>query len=130
MDSPTATVPVDVTFSWLSSFPKLLWQLGADHPESTHDILTILLNLAQRGSVPDVEGIVRQFTPLLAAVKKGESDSPITFGPFAQWRPESQHRLLDILVLCNVFPWQLLRGLAAVSSLPNIPVHYFLSINC
>ena len=61
--------------SWLTSFPKLLWQLGSDAPSATQGMLRILLAVSQRQGAEGnaaLQALSRQCTPLLAAATKGQ----------------------------------------------------------
>lgn len=118
------SVPEDVMSTWLASFPKLLWLLGSECAATTSAVLQIMLRMAHRGCIGDDEvraKMVRSCIPLLGATKRvvdieAAHALPICFGPFIAWEPTSQRLFLAFLTVMNFWPWQLLRGIAAVFS--------------
>ncbi|KAI5481016.1 Armadillo-type fold containing protein [Pseudohyphozyma bogoriensis] len=88
---------------WVLSLPKLLWELGAKHPETTEMVLQFLQKIALQGPKGFFYPIIPTLLPTLVPFfhlqhpKRGS-----IAGPFAKLDPKIQKRALNLV-------WALLR---------------------
>eukprot|EP00124_Ichthyophonus_hoferi_P002336 Ihof_evm10s154 gene=Ihof_evmTU10s154 len=119
--------PQEVGLLFLSSLPKLLWQLGANHHQTTTDIIRVLSKVAvssKPGSktYEAMQALQPSFVPYLhTTVPTKQGGSRAIYGPFVSLPPTIQYRFLEFLASFSSPTPALLKTLAIVCLHQSVP---------
>ena len=148
-DDDERALPPALLERWVSSLPKLLWQLGSSDPPLTAAILRVLLGLARSGgkrtpadadaapdataaadssaAPPTARGELLQrlqpaLEPFFCARLRGPTQSPL-LGPFTSLPPACRSLALQLLHYFDPLPGRLLDALlrCAIHAPPQAP---------
>ena len=148
-DDDERALPPALLERWVSSLPKLLWQLGSSDPPLTAAILRVLLGLARSGgkrtpadadatpdATPDADSsaappaargeLLQRLQPALepffCARLRGPTQSPL-LGPFTSLPPACRSLALQLLHYFDPLPGRLLDALlrCAIHAPPQAP---------
>ncbi|GAQ89087.1 hypothetical protein KFL_004860050 [Klebsormidium nitens] len=135
-ESTFSLVPPAGVQQWLSSLPRLLWELRSASPPASHQVLLLLLRSARAASpegplastIAALQPSLLPFVCLTVPPKKQGSGETRKFGPFVSLPEKTQALAVDLLPHLGALAPALISALAHCCGAPGVGVQVVLRL--